>query len=357
MDLGLLVRRMFAGANEAVIFTDRQGTILEVNQAFSDLYQYSREEVVGQNPRILSLGQTSRELYREMWKNILDPQIGYWKGELTNKKKDGTPVPILNYITTVRDEEGQIGNFMGLAIDLTEQKRLENEQREQQLRLAYIGEAAAAIAHDINNPLNVIIGHALIGLRKPGDEQNRKRLETIRAQGFRIALMTTEITDTVKGKYNLSRSEVKVEEFIDSLVQDLEQRPFLHGIRIGKTCDYAGPVQMGYDRMYRAVENLVKNAAEALNERPSDSKEISISVREENGYAVIGIHDNGPGVSAEIEPRLFQIYATSGKGGKGTGIGLNNVKKLAEAHGGTVRYERKDNISSFYLSLPINRDL
>ncbi len=364
MHLESLIKRMFAGANEAVLFTDPQGNILEVNQAFSELYQYKRAEVIGKNPKILSSVQTPKVIYQNMWEQILDPDIGCWKGELINRKKNGTLVPVHNYITAIRDEDDHnlIKYFMGIILDLTEQKRLEQKQREQQQRLAYIGEAAAAIAHDMRSPLGVIIGHGELGLRSSVDRITlrssvdrslRERLRIMVKSAKRIADMTDEITDTARGEYALSRSEVKIDEFISSLVQDMEERYFLSGIKISQRCDYSGSVQMDNPRMYRAVENLLKNAAEAFNEQLSYYPEINISVRKENGYAIIGVHDNGPGVSPEIEPKLFQIYATSGKHGKGTGIGLNNVKKLAEAHGGTVRYERKDNISSFYLSLPI----
>ena len=132
MNLESLIKRMFAGANEAVLFTDPQGKILEVNQAFSELYRYERAEVIGQNPRILSSSQTPTDIYQNMWEKILNPEIGNWKGELINRKKNGALVPVHNYITAIRDEDDHnlIKYLMGITLDLTEQKKLERKQQE-----------------------------------------------------------------------------------------------------------------------------------------------------------------------------------------------------------------------------------
>src|SRR4051812_14555301 len=91
-----------------------------------------------------------------MWKSILDPKKGYWRGELVNKAKDGREIPLILTITAVRDEAGAILGYISNGIDLSEQKALE-ERVVHAETLAVIGEMAAVVAHEIRNPLGSIV--------------------------------------------------------------------------------------------------------------------------------------------------------------------------------------------------------
>ncbi|MFQ3621411.1 MAG: PAS domain S-box protein, partial [Spirochaetales bacterium] len=128
------------GIQQPVIITDRSGIIEEVNPAFLRLYGYEKEEVLGQNPRILNpgvevyknLGYTEeeyKELFSNLWRSILNPTGGQWEGILINRKKNGTLVWVQLYISAIRDINGQIQHFIALPVDISILKESEYKSR------------------------------------------------------------------------------------------------------------------------------------------------------------------------------------------------------------------------------------
>ncbi len=116
----------FQHSTDAIIFTDLVGTIIEANPAFTNLFGWKREEVIGQNTRILRSRHTSNEFYRHMWEAINSE--GKWVGEIINRHKQGHEIPVLLSITPIFEEGRKIG-YMGVEIDLTDKKRIEIQLR------------------------------------------------------------------------------------------------------------------------------------------------------------------------------------------------------------------------------------
>ncbi|BAF69540.1 EAL domain-containing protein [Nitratiruptor sp. SB155-2] len=112
-------------AHEAITITDASGKILRVNKAFEDITGYKAEEVIGKNPSILKSGIHDKEFYQQMWDAI--KHQGYWKGEIYNKKKDGTIYPEVLSITAIKDENGEISNYVAHFFDVSELKEAEDE--------------------------------------------------------------------------------------------------------------------------------------------------------------------------------------------------------------------------------------
>ena len=110
-----------------IVITNLEGTILWVNSAFTALTGYAVEEAVGRNPRVLKSGKNDQPFYRDMWNTILAGKV--WHGELTNRRKDGTPYDEEMTITPVRDEGGTVRNFIAIKQDVTERKQAEEERR------------------------------------------------------------------------------------------------------------------------------------------------------------------------------------------------------------------------------------
>jgi diguanylate cyclase (GGDEF)-like protein/PAS domain S-box-containing protein len=122
-----LLASIFSNSNEAITITDARNQIIATNPAFTALTGYSQEEVIGKNPKILSAGKTSSEFYKEMWDSI--HQYGKWQGELWDRRKSGEPYPKWLSISVVRGNNGQIVNFIGSFIDITERKASEEKIR------------------------------------------------------------------------------------------------------------------------------------------------------------------------------------------------------------------------------------
>lgn len=116
----LLAARVFGEAQEGIIITDVRGAIIDVNPAFCAITGYSREEILGKNPRVLQSGKQSPDFYTELWKTI--GETGHWKGEVWNRKKNGELYAELISINALRDDAGNVINYVALFLDITEVK-------------------------------------------------------------------------------------------------------------------------------------------------------------------------------------------------------------------------------------------
>ncbi len=116
---------IFDRSNEAMLVTDRQNDIVAVNPAFTRLTGYLPEEAIGRNPRILRSGRHDKSFYEAMWKSILEH--GYWRGDVWDRRKDGSLYPKFLSITALRDEAGQIVKYSAIFYDITERKAMEEQ--------------------------------------------------------------------------------------------------------------------------------------------------------------------------------------------------------------------------------------
>jgi diguanylate cyclase (GGDEF)-like protein/PAS domain S-box-containing protein len=118
---------VFVSSNEAILITDAQNRIIEANPAFSRMTGYDPQEVLGKDPKILSAGRTPIEVYREMWADL--DEKGNWQGELWDRRKTGEAYPKWLSISVVRDSGGNVANYIGSFIDITERKASEEKIR------------------------------------------------------------------------------------------------------------------------------------------------------------------------------------------------------------------------------------
>ncbi len=125
-----LAAKVFEQNSEAIVVTDADNRIVMVNRAFSEITGYPVDDVIGQNPRFMASGRQQVQFYRSMWKELLEKDS--WRGEIWNKRKDGDVFPELLTISVVRNEQGEITNYIGVFIDITERKR----EEERIIRLA-----------------------------------------------------------------------------------------------------------------------------------------------------------------------------------------------------------------------------
>ena len=117
----LLQSNVFRNTHEGIIITDKNQLIIDINPAFTEITGYSREEVIGKTPNLLSSGKQSPEFYAEMWQKI--NQQGHWQGEVWNRSKEGDIYAELLNISTLLDEKGEVSNYVGVFSDITQSKQ------------------------------------------------------------------------------------------------------------------------------------------------------------------------------------------------------------------------------------------
>ena len=120
-----LAASVFDTASDGITITDKKGKILQVNPAFLAVTGYAREEILGQNPRMLQSGRQTQEFYEKMWRSIND--TGQWQGEIWNRRKNGMEYPEWLTITAVKDDHGMVTNYVGAFRDITLSKAAEDE--------------------------------------------------------------------------------------------------------------------------------------------------------------------------------------------------------------------------------------
>lgn len=339
----------FLDSNDAIAITGVDGIIRDVNQAFIDLYGYPREEVVGQSTRVIKSDHSTGEMYQYMWRRIRDPKIGFWKGEIINRKKDGSEVTVLLSITPIRSNRDIVG-YMGIAIDITERKELES------FREIY----ETVVRHDLKAPLAGIIGFAQLmrdGYTGDMTQKQRSYLRRIIHSGrlmLDIINTSLDVEKIRRGRLVVNKSTLDFMKIVwnsaDAMMQNAKKWDVRIDVRLaGETARRADHLRVPFDRLQtqRAVDNLVKNAIEAA---PKAST-VTLSVLDRTNKFVFSAHNAGPPIPADVQERMFHPFSTYGKHG-GTGLGVYGVKLAVEAQGGTVTFQSDDSGTLFTICLP-----
>lgn len=330
--VALTLYQAFRRSNDAMFYCGRDGVIVDVNDAFTRHYGWTREEAVGQNPRLLRSRHTTPQTYKEMWARILDPRVGYWRGELVNRAKDGREVPVVLTITSVRDESGALLGYVSNAADVGEIRRLQ-ERVAQSEALAQLGQMAAVVAHEIRNPLGSIVMAArqLAGGSLPAEDRELVH-KILRDESQRLNETLTSFLSYARPRpLRLERAD------LNALVSDVLRVLAPEGgdgLRLEIELDAGlAPFMFDADQLRQVVWNLALNAAQALEGRGR----VRVATGRRDGFAFVRVADDGPGVSVDAREHLFQPFRTTKA--HGTGLGLAIADRIVRAHGGRIDVE------------------
>ena len=231
------------------------------------------------------------------------------------------------------------------------------ELKEKSSRIELVGRMTSMIVHDLKNPISSIIGFAeLADDSDIGKETRSSYLKTIEIEAYRLSDMSHDILDFVKGEFKIKKEMILVKSFLEEIQKFIY--PDIKQFNINLTIDikYYGIAYLDTDRMRRVILNIFSNSVDALINSGKDSPTFSIKTFEENNFIIIQLGDNGPGISPQIIKSLFQPFATYGKY-NGTGLGMAQVKGIIEAHNGTVTFESSEKGTTFFLKIPISREI
>jgi signal transduction histidine kinase len=241
-------------------------------------------------------------------------------------------------------------------------REIERHLHERESRLAAIGQMTSALVHDLRNPLAMLHGYAdlahALAVRGGDPLVIAGELEQVRAASDRLRRMIEEILDFARGgapqvALTVVPLRLFLEQSIIPLAADLEER----GIATAVDLDVADDVRarLDRDRFPRILENLLRNAREAVLSGPGE-KRIGVRAWIEDGALALRVADTGPGLTEEAVEHLFEPFATGKK--QGTGLGLVTVRNLIKAHGGGIRVETRapEGGAAFIVTLPLGRD-
>jgi len=328
-----LFHQAFLHSTNAMELTDRDGFLIDVNPAFERIYGYRREEVIGRRPNIVASGRTEPATYTEMWKALLDPSVGSWSGELINRDRSGVEHPVLITITAIRGSDGVITHFLGVAVDLTDLRRLEREALHSD-RLVSLGQLAAGVAHEINTPLANITLIAESVRRRTTDAWTRDRIDSLLNQTDSAARIVRGLLDFARRPEPLT-GEVDLGALVHSVVEFLQGKQST-GVDVAVAVpDQPVVVRGDREQINQVLTNVLNNAYDAVD----GHGRIEIALTADATWAHVSVSDNGVGISPEVRPHLFEPFFTTKPEGKGTGLGLAICIGIVEAHGGTIEVE------------------
>jgi two-component system, LuxR family, sensor kinase FixL len=279
--------------------------------------------------------------------------------------RDGRIRHLHHLAQAVTDEAGRVTKYIGTIHDITDRRHAEDEARVLQERLTHfsrlstMGEMAAGLAHEINQPLSAIATYARASqrlIRQPDADLDDvvAALEQINAQALRAGEVIRRLRNFVKNR-EVKREPVDCARLLEDLRTLAETGARLHNIRLRLDCEdalpmvYADPIQL-----QQVVLNLVRNAIDAMSEAPEDRREVLLLTRRTpEGEVEVTVADHGTGLAPEATEHLFNPFFTTKP--TGTGLGLAISRSIVRAHGGRLWHTPNDDCGvRFHFTLPVS---
>ncbi|WP_320173737.1 PAS domain S-box protein [Maridesulfovibrio sp.] len=342
-----ILTRAIENAPVSVVITDIRGLITYVNPYFCKQTGYSKKEVIGGNPNILRSGEHDESFYREMWETLVLGRT--WRGEIVNKKKDGSLYWELASISPVYNEKGEVVSYVAVKDNINDQKDFERLKADVDL----------IMRHDLKTPLNGIIG--LPGLLRMDDnltEQQHELLKTIENSGKKMLHMIDMSLDMFKmetGKYEYYPLKIDIisvaRQVVDNCRSNISaQKVEVELVASGKADLDEAVFVWGEERLiYSLLSGLLTNAIEA-----SPSGEKIVIEFNQHGNTLISIKNTGV-VPEQIRDRFFHKYVTQGKA-NGTGLGTYSAKLMADAMHYDIKMQTNDERNETVISFDIPQE-
>lgn len=355
---------LFAAAVDALVVIDAAGSMLEFNPAAELLFGYGQDEVIGQDVSML-MPEPHRSRHADYIVRFLTSReakiIGIGR-QVEGQRKDGSVFPMELAVGEVVD--GVNARFVGIVRDLTQQKAAEQETRRLQNRLAHVGrfstmgEMAAGLAHEINQPLSAITTYAETGKRLLAADAESVELgavcEKIAKQARRAGQVIENLRNFIRDQ-EVQKDELDLNAVVADIVSLINADAHAEGIRVD--VDYAAeplPVCGDAIQLQQVLVNLTRNAVDAMKQGLYTERGIQVRTERVDGNtAAVTVTDHGHGVPAQLAESIFHPFVSTKR--DGLGIGLAISRTIAQGHGGDLTYRpNPEGGCIFGFSLPIS---
>jgi PAS domain S-box-containing protein len=332
-----------------VAVTDVQGTITYVNDKFCAISQYSKDELIGQNHRILNSGHHSKEFFQQMYHAIGNGKV--WRGEIKNRAKDGSIYWVDATIVPTLSKEGKPSQYVSIRVDITRRKLAEEalagkafelSRKDEELARsnAELEQFAYVASHDLQEPLRMIANYTqLLAERYRGklDEQADRYI----AYSVDGALRMQSLIQDLLKVSRVSKEEIESQTIdcctvVEQAVKNLQAAIQESGAVVSWN---SLPVIMADpSQLTQVFQNLIANA---IKFHGTEKPVIQIDAERKDHEWVVTVSDNGIGIPAESRQDIFVIFRRLHTRAEyaGNGIGLSMCKKIIERHGGKLWVE------------------
>jgi len=330
--------------------TDARGRMIYVNPAFEKATGYSKEELIGANPNMISSHKYPREFWGRIWAKINAGDV--WTGEVENRRKDGRPIYTQLLISPIIDTDGRVVGFLGSHRDITRQKQLEQQLMHSQ-KMESMGTLAAGIAHEVGNPLASISSIVQVIQRTTGEDYTREKLALVESQVRRITKIIRDLVDFSRpSNYQLQPTDlVKVlQESVEIVKLGKKAKAVTFSVTVG---DELPLLSLVPDQISQVFINILLNAVDSTGGRPG---KVDIEVDRDEESARIRVADNGCGITEENLTKVFEPFFTTKRVGEGTGMGLWVSYGIVKSFRGDITVQsRQGEGTCFTILLPLNQ--
>jgi two-component system NtrC family sensor kinase len=348
----LKYRGIFEGSKDAIAVTDFDGLVVDVNRSGMDLLGLNHEDGEIGSLRIGDFFATGK--LHEEFVDILEEKGFVKEYETRFKRKDGGDIDVLITATRREAKDGTEGGYDCIIRNITQRKKMEL-QLQQADRLASIGQLAAGVAHEINNPLSVVLGYAKLLKEDTTDSSVQEDLGII----YNNAAVCKKIVEDLLNfsrQTKLCREKTDIREIMESAVQSVENS-FPEGrFSILRSFDpMLPPAAIDTGKIRQVCMNLLMNACQAMD--TGGTLTISTESDAEHGGFFIVCSDTGTGIPSDIQGRIFDPFFTTKEPGQGTGLGLTVSYGIIKEHKGSITFETKNGCgTTFRVWLPLGVD-
>lgn len=345
-----------------VAITNARGDITFINEKFCEISQYTEQELLGKNHRIINSGFHPKGFFIDLWKTISSGRV--WRGEIKNKAKDGsfywvftTIIPLMKMSSSIPYE------YVSIRFDITDKKNAENLLENERTRLihaekmASLGEMAAGIAHELGNPIAAIQGR--IELLEMQFKSGKLDAEKIQKVISAIGELSERMTKIIRGMRALSRDGSADPFYPTNIVRVMSDVLGFSYERFKKNSIIVDFTFSNEDIQVLCKEtlisqvfvNLLNNARDAIES--FEEKWIKVHIQNlPHEWIEISVTDCGNGIKKGVYEKMFDPFFTTKDVGKGSGLGLSISKSIIEDHKGEFFLDLSSKNTKFVIRLP-----
>ena len=346
----------------SIVITDHTGRIEYVNPRFSAVTGYTRDEAIGQNPRILNSGETPREVFTDLWQTLTAGRI--WSGDLRNRKKNGEIYLETAIISPVADSHGQVTHYVAIKDDVTAHKRFEAESiekiRKEHEISAMKTRFIAFTSHEFRTPMTTIqVATELLHhhFEKLDNNKREELFGRIENSLHRLAGMLDEIL--LLSRMDVDNLKIRIVSF-DSLlyVRDIVDEYRLADKGAHEFVFLSAASNFIFETDSGMLRHIVTNLLDNAVRYSARGTAITVRLEVDAWRLKVVVQDHGIGIPAGEHSRIFEPFerGSNSSNFKGSGLGLNIVKRMTLALGGTVTAEDAEGGGArFTVALPRGR--